>query len=435
MKKYDLIIVGGGAAGMFAAFAAFQKKPNAEILLLEQNEKLGKKIYITGKGRCNVTNACDISEYFDNIKTNPEFLYSSLYNFTNIDTMKFFESQHIPLKIERGNRVFPKSDKSSDIIKGLSSSIKNADIHLNERVEKISKYNDFFTVSTSRDKYESSKLIIATGGLSYPTTGSTGDGYIFAKSFGHSIKRTKPSLCPVLLDDNNLAMVTGLTVKNSEISVYIKKKKEISYFGDFLFTHRGISGPIVLTLTDFINDYPDEDIELYCNFKPAVEKNELEERLLKDIDKNPKKELKSILKNYFPESLTNYLLASTNINPKIKMCEITKSLRKEILNLMVSYKFSYKNIAPISQAIITKGGVSTLEINPSTMESKKVNGLYFCGEVIDVNGLTGGYNLQIAFSTGYLAGQAAIEWLKGEILWKLLLTDLQQRGKVLWPKS
>lgn len=409
MKKYDLIIVGGGAAGMFAAFAVKEKNPSAKILLIEQNEKLGKKIYITGKGRCNVTNACDISEYFDNIKTNPEFLYSSLYTFTNEDTMNFFQKQNVPLKIERGNRVFPKSDKSSDIIKGLARSINNADIHLNEKVEKIDKFNGYFNVSTNKNKYESPKLIIATGGLSYPATGSTGDGYNFAKAFGHKIMELKPSLCPIILDDNNLSMVTGLTVKNAEITVYINKKKEISYFGDFLFTHRGISGPIVLTLTDFINDYPDKAIELYCNFKPAVDIKELEERLLKDIDKNPKKELKSILKNYFPESLADYLLASAKINLKLKLHEITKDLRKNILNLMTSYKFSYKNIAPISQAIITKGGVSTLEINPSTMESKIVDGLYFCGEIIDVNGLTGGYNLQIAFSTGYLAGKSVFE--------------------------
>lgn len=394
---------------MFAAFAALKENPIAKILLLEQNEKLGKKIYITGKGRCNVTNACEISEYFDNIKTNPEFLYSSLYTFTNEDTMKFFEKQYVPLKIERGNRVFPKSDKSSDIIKGLARSINNADVHLNERVEKIDKFNGCFNISTNKDRYESPKLIIATGGVSYPATGSTGDGYNFAKAFGHEIVRLKPSLCPIVLDDNNLSMVTGLTVKNAEITVYINKKKEISYFGDFLFTHRGISGPIVLTLTDFINDYLDKDIELYCNFKPAVDIKELEERLLKDIDENPKKELKSILKNYFPESLVDYLLASAKINPKLKMHETTRDLRKNILNLMTSYKFSYKNIAPISQAIITKGGVSTLEINPSTMESKLVDGLYFCGEIIDVNGLTGGYNLQIAFSTGYLAGKSALE--------------------------
>lgn len=394
---------------MMAAYAAKKENANKTVLILEKNEKLGKKIYITGKGRCNVTNNCAMGDYFENITRNPEFMYSSFYTFTNLATIEFFEKFGTKLKVERGNRVFPKSDKSSDVIKAFLKAIDNCDLQLNQRVSEINKKNNLFHIRTENEFYEAKKLIIATGGKSYPGTGSTGDGYVFAEKFGHSIEELKPSLCPILLDDENISLVTGLTVKNANIDVYIKNKKVKSYFGDFLFTHRGLSGPIVLTLSDFINDYKNEEIELVCNFKPAVEKKELENRLLNDININSKKELKTLLNDYFPTSLVEYLLASKKLNPKMKLYEINKEIRKQILEMMVSFKFNFLSIDNIRQAIITKGGVSTLEINPSTMESKLVKSLYFAGEIIDVNGLTGGYNLQIAFSTGYLAGISAIK--------------------------
>lgn len=410
MRKYDITIIGGGASGLMAAYSASKNK-NKNILLLEKNEKFGKKIYITGKGRCNITNDCDVEDFFDNITRNPEFMYSSIYNFTNKDTIKFFENQSLKLKIERGKRVFPSSDKSSDVINCLINSLgKNVDKKLNEEVKNIEFLNNKYYIYTNKDKYETEKLILATGGLSYPGTGSTGDGYSFSKSLGHKIINLKPSLCPIVLNNYSEKQgVVGLTVKNSTISLFYKKKKLEEIFGDFLFTHKGISGPIILTLSDILTDLEDEFVELYCDFKPAIPFKELEERFLEDIDKNPKKNLKNILSNYFPQRLADYILLSATFNSDIKMYEINKEIRKEILNLMKNYKFDYLKVDHIRQAIITKGGVNTLEINPSTMESKIHKNLYFCGELIDVNALTGGYNLQIAFSTGYLAGMSASE--------------------------
>lgn len=406
MKRYDLIIIGGGASGMMAAYAA-SNDTKKNILLLEKNEKLGKKIYITGKGRCNVTNSSHIEDFFENITSNPEFLYSSLYTFTNNDTMDFFEDQGVKLKIERGNRVFPKSDKSSDIITALENSIKNIDIKLHSNVKYIDKRNNIFSVKTDKEKYEADKVIIATGGSSYPGTGSSGDGYIFAKSLGHNINQIRASLCPLLLDDANLEKVSGLTVKNANITIYKNKKKHTELFGDFLFTHRGLSGPIILTLSDYLTEYNPEEIEIYCNFKPSIPLDELEKRLINDFNNNSKKQLGNILTNYFPSSLGEYLLLSSNIDSKIMLHEINKELRKKLINIMTDFKFSYKGLDNIRQAIITKGGVNTLEVDPASMESKICPGLYFCGEIIDVSALTGGYNLQIAFSTGYLAGLSA----------------------------
>lgn len=406
MKKYDLIIVGGGAAGMMAAYAASRDK-KLEILLLEKNEKLGKKLYITGKGRCNVTNSTDISEFFENITRNPEFLYSSLYSFDNKAVMKFFNDYGVLLKEERGKRVFPQSDKSSDIIKALSKSISGVTVLLEEEVIDLYKNKESFFVITKNNEYISDKVIIATGGVSYPGTGSTGDGYKYAKKLGHKIINPIPSLVPVLLNDDDVKMVTGLTVKNVELTVYIDNKKVITHFGDFLFTHRGISGPLVLTISDMLGDIEPNRVKISCNFKPAIPIEELENRILKDIDSNPRRELKTLLIEYFPKSLGEYLLKKLDINEKLKLHEIDRNIRKNIINIMTNYFFDYKSLDHIRQAIVTKGGVSTIEINPKTMESKIIPGLFFCGEVIDVSGLTGGFNLQIAFSTGYAAGYFA----------------------------
>lgn len=403
MKKYNTIIIGGGASGMMAAYAASINN-NKDILLIEKNEKLGKKIYITGKGRCNVTNSCDTEDLFNNITTNSSFMYSSIYTHSNFDTMNFFETQGIALKVERGNRVFPKSDKSSDIIKGLEKSLKNIEIKLNTNIQSIQKNDNTFTIKSNHDVYYSEKVIIATGGVSYPGTGSTGDGYEFAKNLGHNIIKIKPSLCPVLLKDENLERVIGLTVKNAKIKIIYKNKLINEEFGDFLFTHKGISGPIILTLSDVLTDYDANDVELYCNFKPSIPINELDNRLVSDFNNNSKKQLDNFISNYFPQRLGEYLLLSSNINPKMKLHEINKQTRKELINMMTNYKFNYLGLDDIRNAVITKGGVNTLEINPSTMESKLCEGLYFCGEIMDVSALTGGYNLQIAFSTGYLAG-------------------------------
>lgn len=407
MKKFDLVIVGGGASGMMAAYVASTFE-NKNILLIEKNEKLGKKLFITGKGRCNVTSSMDISDFFDYITRNPEFLYSALYSFDNKDLMNFFTTRGIPLKEERGKRVFPKSDKSSDIIKAFENSITKININLNEEVLDIDKETSYFKIKTNKDIYYSKKVIISTGGLSYPGTGSTGDGYKFARKFGHTIIEPKASLCPILLNDEDVNLVTGLTVKNAELTVYLDGKKFITNFGDFLFTHRGISGPLVLTISDYISGIDSSRVKIKCNFKPAIPFKELEERVLKDINLNPKRELKTFLGEYFPKSLGEYLLRKLNYKDDLKLHEIYKEMRKEILKIMTDFEFNFKSLDHIRQGIITKGGVSTLEIDPKTMESKIIPNLYFCGELIDVSALTGGFNLQIAFSTGYAAGLYSI---------------------------
>lgn len=403
MKSYDLIIIGGGAAGLMAANAA-SGNINKNILILEKNEKLGKKIYITGKGRCNITNKVDISEFFDNITENSDFMYSSLYSFSNEALIRFFENKGLNTNVERGDRVFPVSDKASDVIKALSKLPKNVTINLNTEVKKLIKVNNSFQIVTDKGIYESEKVIVATGGVSYPATGSTGDGYKIAKEFGHSVSRLRPSLCPLILDHENLKELAGLTVKNAEITVIINKKDRISYFGDFLFTHRGISGPIVLTLSDYITDFNPNDVEIYCNFKPAIPLEELEERILKDFDTNPKQELKTMMKDYLPSTLGEFLINSSNLDPRFRLADINREKRKELIGLLTNFKFNFRRIDDIKYAIITKGGINPDEIDPGTMESKLVENLYFCGEVLDVSGLTGGFNLQIAFSTGYAAG-------------------------------
>lgn len=406
MKEFDLIIIGGGASGLMAAYAA-KSNSDKKVLLIEKNNMLGRKLYITGKGRCNVTNSIDISDFLLNVTRNPNFLYSSFYRFSNEDTMNFFEMNNVPLKIERGRRVFPESDKSSDIIKAFTKSIEGIQINLKEEVLKVLKEIDYFLIKTNKGLYKSESIIIATGGLSYPSTGSTGDGYKFAKKLGHNIIQPLPSLCPILLNDKDVNLVTGLTVKNAELSLYIDEKLVNIFFGDFLFTHKGISGPLVLTVSDLIAGLDASRVRLICNFKPSIPIKELEERILKDIDSNPKRELKTLFSHYFPKSLGEYLLSKIGLNTNLKLHEINKEIRKDIVELMTEFEFDVKGLDNIKQAIITKGGVSVDEINPSTMESKLVNNLYFCGEVIDVSALTGGFNLQIAFSTGYLAGFSA----------------------------
>lgn len=403
MKKYDLIIIGGGASGLMAANAASQYK-NKNILLIEKNEKLGKKLFITGKGRCNITNKVDISEFFDSITENSDFMYSSLYSFSNEALIQFFKNKGLNTKVERGDRVFPVSDKSSDVIKALSKFPNNVDINLNTEVKKLIRVDKSFQIVTDKGIYGCEKVIVATGGLSYPATGSTGDGYEVAKEFGHSVSRLRPSLCPFILEHDNLKELAGLTVKNAEITAIINKKDKISYFGDFLFTHKGISGPIVLTLSDYITDYDPKDVELYCNFKPAIPIDELEERILKDFDKNPKQELKTMMKDYLPNALGEFLINSSNLDLRLRLADINREKRKELIRLLTNFKFNFKRIEDIKYAIITKGGINPDEIDPGTMESKLVENLYFCGEVLDVSGLTGGFNLQIAFSTGYAAG-------------------------------
>lgn len=403
MKKYDLIIVGGGASGLMAMNKA-SEHTDKNILLIEKNEKLGKKLYITGKGRCNITNKCDISDFFINITQNSDFMYSSLYSFSNESLIRFFEEKGLKTKVERGDRVFPISDKSSDVIKVLSKLNKNVELKLNTDVRQIDKLDDIFQVITEEGIYYSNKVIIATGGQSYPATGSTGAGYKFARDFGHKVSKRRPSLAPILLKNNDLEVLSGLTVKNAEITAVINNSNKISYFGDFLFTHKGISGPIVLSLSDYLTDFQNEDIKLYVNFKPAIPIEELEDRILNDFDKNPKRELKTMMKDYLPNTLGEYLINSSSLDERMRLCDIDKNDREILINLLTKYELKFDSIGDFKYAIITKGGINPDEIDPKTMESRLVKNLYFCGEVLDVSGLTGGFNLQIAFSTGYAAG-------------------------------
>lgn len=404
MKK--VIVIGAGPAGMMAAITA--AKYGNEVILLESNEKVGKKLFITGKGRCNVTNSKDISEFFDFIPGNPHFLYSALYSYTNEDTINFFESQGIGLKSERGGRVFPSSDKSSDIIKGLLKELNNnkVDIRLNSKVTDIIYKNSLINGVKINNNYTltADNYIIATGGVSYPLTGSTGDGLKFSKKVGHNITKLKGSLVPIELSNSWIGEIMGLTLRNIGVSLYEEDKKKPLYKeqGEVLFTSYGISGPLALKASRYIN----EGLKYYIflDLKPALTLEELDLRVQKDFKKYINKEFKNSLDDLFPKKLIPIIISLSNINENKKVNEITKEERKSLVNLIKGIKLTIKKLRPIEEAIVTSGGVDTLEIDPSTMKSKLINNLSFAGEVIDIDAYTGGYNVQIALSTGYLAG-------------------------------
>ncbi|MGG7059774.1 NAD(P)/FAD-dependent oxidoreductase [Clostridium nigeriense] len=404
MKK--VIVIGAGPAGMMAAISA--AKNNNEVILLDGNEKVGKKLFITGKGRCNVTNSKDISEFFDYIPGNPHFLYSALYSYTNEDTINFFESQGIKLKSERGGRIFPASDKSSDIIKGLIKELKksNVEIKLNSKVTNIKFSNNTIEEVEINNSYyiKGNHFIIATGGVSYPLTGSTGDGISFSKMLGHNIIKLKPSLVPIEIMDLWIRDLTGLNLKNIEISLLNENNKKPLYKnqGEMLFTSYGLSGPIILKASRYIEK--NNNYTLLLDLKPALSYEDLDKRIQKDFKKYINKDFKNSLDELLPQKLIPTIIKLSNINEDKKVNEITKEERKYLVNLIKGVKMKIKGLRPIEEAIVTSGGVDTLEIDPSTMKSKLVSNLSFAGEVIDVDAFTGGYNVQIALSTGYLAG-------------------------------
>jgi len=404
MKK--VIVIGAGPAGMMAAISA--AKNNNEVILLDGNEKVGKKLFITGKGRCNVTNSKDISEFFDYIPGNPHFLYSALYSYTNEDTINFFESQGIKLKSERGGRIFPASDKSSDIIKGLIKELKksNVEIKLNSKVTNIKFSNNTIEEVEINNSYsiKGNHFIIATGGVSYPLTGSTGDGISFSKILGHNIIKLKPSLVPIEIMDLWIRDLTGLNLKNIEISLLNENNKKPLYKnqGEMLFTSYGLSGPIILKASRYIEK--NNNYTLLLDLKPALSYEDLDKRIQKDFKKYINKNFKNSLDELLPQKLIPTIIRLSNINEDKKVNEITKEERKYLVNLIKGVKMKIKGLRPIEEAIVTSGGVDTLEIDPSTMKSKLVSNLSFAGEVIDVDAFTGGYNVQIALSTGYLAG-------------------------------
>lgn len=404
MKK--IVVIGGGASGLFASYSASQNINN-KVILLEKNEKLGKKIYITGKGKCNFTNAISPKEFLNFVVTNPKFLFSSIFNFSSDDVMSFFDNNGMPYIIERGNRVFPKSYKASDVTKTLEKVlIKNGvEIKLNTKVVSIIvKEGAIKGIKTEKEEIDCDSVIICTGGCSYQLTGSTGDGYYFAKKLGHTIITPKSALCGLELDGNDYLPIQGLTLKNIAIKAIINNKETYSDFGELIFTHFGVSGPIILSCSSIINKYNLNNSILEIDLKPALDFDTLDKRLQREFQTNNLKEIGSVMKNLIPQSLVEIFLSKAKIPYSKKCSNITKEERKSIVNLLKHLTFSIKGLRDIDEAIITSGGVSVKEINPNTMESKIVKGLFFAGEVIDVDAFTGGFNLQIAFSTGYLAG-------------------------------
>lgn len=404
MDSFDICIIGGGPAGIMAAGAARTKYE--KLVLLEKNKQLGKKLFITGKGRCNITNSAPIEDFFDNIVTNKKFLYSSLYTFTNESIIELLNKYGLATKIERGNRVFPESDKSSDVLKAFQKYLNEMDVQikLNSNVSHI-KYTgeDFFVYINNNKIINCKKLIIATGGKSYPATGSTGDGYNFAKSLGHTITELKPSLVSMELSNEWVSDLMGLSLKNVLLKAYKGEKLQHEEFGEMIFTHYGISGPIVLSMSNYINRIKSK-LHLYLDLKPALNNEVLDARILRDFEKYNNKVLKNALNDLLLQRLIPVVINNSGIDPFMIVNQINKVQRELLLDSIKNFKLEFKGFRPLEEAIITSGGIHVNEINPSTMESKLVAGLYFAGEIIDVDGLTGGYNLQIAYSTGYLAG-------------------------------
>ena len=412
-----VIVIGGGPAGMMAAITA--KKSNNEVTLLEKNATLGKKLSITGKGRCNITSSLEnMDDFIKNTPGNGKFLYSSFRNFTNKDIIKLLD---IPTKVERGNRIFPVSDKAQDVVNAFEKQLKGVKIIKDIKVEEILTENlddnennnskstiiRAIGVKTNKGNYYADKIILATGGKSYPLTGSTGDGYEMAKKLGHTITEIKPSLVAMTVKKNSLQdcqELQGLTLKNVSIQLIENKKNIYKDFGEMLFTHFGVSGPIILSASSHLVRTKMIKPKIIVDMKPALSSEKLEDRILRDFKKYQNKEIKNALNDLLPQKMIPVIIRKSNINFEKKVNEITKEERKQLINSIKNFTIEIEGFRSIDEAIITAGGVSIKEINPKTMESKIVEGLYFAGEIIDVDAYTGGFNLQIAYSTGYTAG-------------------------------
>lgn len=405
MKK--VIVVGGGAAGMLAAISAAEQ--GHQVLLLEQNEKLGKKLFITGKGRCNVTNACDTDKLFENVVSNPKFLYSAFHSFDNRQIVALLEEAGCPLKIERGERVFPVSDHSSDVIAALQRILRKrqVEVRLHTKVKKLLLETSVCGVILPDGTKElSDAVILATGGLSYPSTGASGDGYRMAQEAGHKIKDCVPALTPFEITEEWCKGLQGLSLKNVSLKMFDGKKEVYNGFGEMLFTHFGVSGPLVLSASSFYGKCKKkEEVILELDLKPALSEEQLDKRILRDFSDNQNRQFKNAVSGLFPAKLTPVMIMLSGISPEKKVHEITKEERKALVYCTKHCRLHVKDVRDFSEAIITQGGVSVKEVNPSTMESKLVSGLFFAGEVLDLDALTGGFNLQIAWSTGYLAGK------------------------------
>ena len=403
-----VLVVGGGAAGMMAAISAAYN--GNEVHIYERNEKLGKKLFITGKGRCNITNAGDMETLFRSVLTNSKFLYSSFYGFTNQDAIDFFERIGVRTKIERGNRVFPVSDHSSDVISSLAEELKRLGvaIHLHTGVKKICGGEQFsYLVTDDGNKVYGDACIVATGGCSYRTTGSTGDGYRFARETGHQVTEVMPALVPMEVKEWYAKELQGLSLRNVTVTVLDGKKKLYEEFGEMLFTHYGVSGPLCLSASSYIGKrLLEKELTLVIDLKPALSAEQLDQRVLRDFEENKNKQFKNAILGLFPTKLIPVMIELSGINPDKKINVISKEERLHFVHLIKHFTMTITKLRDFNEAIITKGGVAVKEINPATMESKKIPGLYFVGEVLDLDALTGGFNLQIAWSTAYAAGNS-----------------------------
>lgn len=405
-------VVGGGAAGMMAAIVAARN--GHKVQLFEKNEKLGKKVYITGKGRCNITNAADLEQIFANVVTNRKFLYSAFYGFDNQQTIQFFEELGVRTKIERGERVFPVSDKSSDVIQGMQRELNRLGVKLSLQTEVAGikqKDGQVEGILLADGKFVSAGVVIvATGGLSYPSTGSTGDGYRFAKDMGHTVTKLSPSLVPFQIKEEFVREMQGLSLKNVALKLYAGKKKIYDDFGEMLFTHFGVSGPLILSASSFVSKYIDkQEITLVLDLKPALSSEQLDARIVRDFSEMQNKQFKNGLDKLLPKKMIPVVLSLSGIDPNKPIHSVTKEERQRIVELLKGMELHLERLRGYNEAIITKGGVSVKEINPGTMESNLVKGVYFVGEVLDLDALTGGYNLQIAWSTAYAAGSQVEE--------------------------
>ena len=412
-----VLVVGGGAAGMMAAIAAADK--GADVVLVESNEKLGKKIYITGKGRCNFTNASDLEDVFEAVVSNKKFLYSSFYTFDNNAVMDFFEKEGMPYKIERGNRVFPVSDHSSDVIKTLQNAMRNRgvkvklhtevrDVLVEDYAEEGTKYTSKITgvITSDGDTITSDYVILANGGNSYQTTGSDGRGYTLAKKLGLKVTDIRPALVPLVTKEAYIPFLQGLSLKNVAVEIYKGKKKLYDDFGEMLFTHFGVSGPIILSASSYVSKHLPGELQAYIDLKPALTREQIDKRLLREFDENPNKQLKTIMPHILPNKMVQVFCDVAGVDEMLVAHDITREQRDKLITTMKAFPMTIVDTRGFKEAIVTQGGVSVKEVNPSTMECKTIKGLYLAGEVLDLDAVTGGYNLQIAWSTGYLAGSS-----------------------------
>ena len=411
----NVIVIGGGPAGMMAAITAAEYGNN--VTIIEKNSDFGKKLLITGKGRCNITSSLYMSEFIKNTPGNGQFLYSAFQNYTNTDIIDFLKNQGLEVKEERGNRIFPVTDKSIDVLNCFKSKINELKIKklFNTRVQKILVQNgEVLGVRTEKEIIQTDKIILATGGKSYPLTGSTGDGYLIAKNIGHKVTEIRPSLVPlVIYEKNECKEMQGLSLRNVGIKIIDESKNKLIYedFGEMIFTHFGISGPTILSGSAHLVRYKEIDnlmkeqkIKLQIDLKPALTEEQLDERILRDFKEFKNKQFKHALDKLLPQKMIPIVIEKTKINEEKRVNEITKEERRNLVKVLKKFELTIKDFRPVEEAIITSGGINIKEINPKTMESKLVKGLYFAGEIIDVDAYTGGFNLQIAYSTGYTAG-------------------------------